>query len=502
MKLSYKVALSTFGVLLAIGLIGGMMMLNLQRQAAESQFEQSGMVLAEAVHDSLANDMLRANRDHIQDAVLRIASRTSINEVVIINTDRKIVASGEPSELGEIREDEDIARALTSGLTITRYEEQYGKSEMCVILPIMNQPECHTCHGPEPKILGAIEIGLARAPLEDQIKEQTLVMMLIGGITFVVLGIVLAFVIRSEVGTPLAALTASAQKIAEGDFSARAKVTSKDEVGVLARTFNEMAGHVEQYARAIEDSKQELEQKIRERTQQLQDMAAIRGRLLDRLISAQEEERRRIARELHDEAGQALTMIMLNLARTIDALPEDATAAKERLSQSRSLAEQTLSELRKLIYELRPELLDQLGMVPALRSYVKTRLEAANIKAQLKFLGLQERLPSQVEITLFRVIQEAVTNIVRHSGASMVTIQVTARDSAVTATVEDDGRGFDVEAVLNAPESWGLRGIRERVAVIGGELSIESAPGRGTCLRVSIPLEYLIHAQTANSARR
>jgi signal transduction histidine kinase len=501
MKLSYKVALSTFGVLLAIGLIGAMMMLNLQRQAAESQFEQSGMVLAEAVHDSLANDMIRANRDHIQDAVLRIASRSPINEVVVINTDRKIVASGEPEELGEIREDEDIARALTSGLTVTRYEEQYGHSEMCVIVPIMNQPECHTCHGPEPKILGAIEIGLARAPLEDQIKEQTLVMMLIGGITFVVLGTVLAFVIRSEVGTPLAGLAASAQKIAEGDFSARAKVTSKDEVGVLARTFNEMAGHVEQYSRAIEDSKQELEQKIRERTQQVQDMAAIRGRLLDRLISAQEEERRRIARELHDEAGQALTMIMMNLARTIDTLPKDATAAKERLSQSRSLAEGTLGELRKLIYELRPELLDQLGMVPALRSYVKTRLEAANIKVQLQFLGLQERLPSQVEITLFRVIQEAVTNIVRHSGASMVAIQVTASDSAVTATVEDDGRGFDAEAVLKAPESWGLRGIRERVAVIGGELSIESAPRQGTCLRVHIPLEYLIHAQTANSAR-
>jgi signal transduction histidine kinase len=210
--------------------------------------------------------------------------------------------------------------------------------------------------------------------------------------------------------------------------------------------------------------------------------------LLERLISAQEEERRRIARELHDEAGQALTMIMMDLSRAMGALPSEAEEAKERLSQSRRLTEQTLDELRKLIYDLRPEVLDQLGLIPALRSYAKSRLEAENIKTTFHFEGLKERLSPQVETTLFRIIQEAVTNIIRHASASNVSVDVVRKYSFVAATIIDDGKGFDVEAALEAPESWGLRGIRERVAVVGGDLSIESKPLQGTRIRFEIPL--------------
>ena len=246
---------------------------------------------------------------------------------------------------------------------------------------------------------------------------------------------------------------------------------------------------VEQHASALEVSKRELEETIQERTQQLQKTVKIRGQLLERLISAQEEERHRVARELHDEAGQSLSAIMLDLARAIDELPKEAAEAKQTLLHSRSLAAQTLAELRKLIDDLRPEVLDQLGLAPALRSYVKSHLEAKDIKVQLSLSGLKDRLPSRMEITLFRIIQEAITNVVRHSGASMVNIQVAVTNSLVTATIEDNGRGFDVEAALQASESWGLHGIRERVSVVGGQLSIESEPGQGTRIRFQIHLE-------------
>ncbi len=257
----------------------------------------------------------------------------------------------------------------------------------------------------------------------------------------------------------------------------------------MARSFNEMAERVEQHASALEVSKKELEETVMERTRQLEDTVGIRGQLLERLISAQEEERHRVARELHDEVGQALSAIMLDLARAIDELPSEAVEAKQRLLQSRSLAAQTLAELRKLIYDLRPEVLDQLGLAPALRSYVKSRLEAKDIKVRFSFSGLEDRLPSRMEINLFRIIQEATTNIIRHSGASLVNIKVAVTDSRVTATIEDDGTGFGVEAALQSPESWGLRGIRERVGVVGGQLTIESEPGQGTSIRFQIPLE-------------
>jgi signal transduction histidine kinase len=288
---------------------------------------------------------------------------------------------------------------------------------------------------------------------------------------------------------PLSKLAASASRLARGDFSARAEVVRKDEVSMVARTFNDMAERVEQYAGALEESKAELEQRVEERTKQVQQLAVVRGQLLERLISAQEEERRRVARELHDEAGQSLTVLMTGISKAIDALPEGATEANEELSRSHGLAAQTLAELRKLIYDLRPEVLDQLGLVPALRSYIKRRLDTEKIKLQLNFSGVRERLSPQVETTLFRIIQEAVTNIVRHAEASVVKIEVAAKNSMVMAIIEDNGKGFDVEAAFESPESWGLRGMRERVTIVGGELSIKSRAGGGTRLKLQIPLE-------------
>ncbi|HEY83261.1 MAG TPA: HAMP domain-containing protein [Dehalococcoidia bacterium] len=488
MKLQYKITFFIFLILLVIGVAGAGIMLHLQRQAAFSQFEESALSMAEMIHETLEHDMLEGGQENIQDAVARIASVPLINEVVILSSTQKVYASGEISEIGKTRHDAEIAQALATGKIVTRTEIMYGQSELCVIMPVMNKPECQTCHGAEAKMLGAIEIGLNRSPIEKQLRTQMLLMALIGGLTFIAVGGAVAFMVRSAVLNPLSKLSASARRISKGDFSARAEVEKEDEVGMVARTFNEMAERVEQYARALEDSKRELEARVQERTKQVQQMAAVRGQLLQRLISAQEEERRRVARELHDEAGQALSAIMMNLSRAIEALPDEATEAKEKLAQSRSLAARTLADLRKLIYDLRPEVLDQLGLVPALRSYVKSHLEAQKIKAQLSFIGLKDRLSPQVEITLFRIIQEAITNIIRHSGASEVNIQVTAKNSMVTTTIKDNGKGFDVEAAFQAPESWGLRGIRERVAILGGELKIESKRGKGTSIEFRIPL--------------
>jgi signal transduction histidine kinase len=435
---------------------------------------------------SLEHAMLEAKRENIQEIVADIASAKPVNEVVILSATQQVYASGNSSEIGETRNDKETAQALASGETVTRTKKQYGRNEVSVILPVMSKPECQTHHhSSEAEILGVIEIGLDREPLDALIKKQILIMALIGGFTFVGVGGALALMLRSAVVKPLSSLDSAARRFATGDFGARIQLDKKDEVGRVARTFNEMAEQVEQYALGLENSRRELQ----ERTEQVQRLAAVRGQLLEKLISAQEEERRRIARELHDEAGQALTMIMTNLGRAIDELPGDRAEAKETLSQLRSLAERALEDLRKLIYDLRPEVLDRLGLVPALRSYAKSYLENQNIKVRFHFLGLKHRIPPQVEVTLFRVIQETITNIVRHSGASMVDIQVVATNSAVTATIHDNGKGFDVETALQSPQSWGLRGIQERVAIVGGELRIESTAEQGTRIQVQIPLE-------------
>lgn len=488
-RLQYRIILLVFAILMVMGLIGGGAILYLQRQTTIAQFKDSAVLLAAALRDSLERDMLLVDRQHVQQSVELMASRKPVQDVTVYSVERKVFASSDASAVGQIRGSEEIDRVFASLETVTGADNQQGEKNMSVVFPVLNKPDCYGCHGSGSQILGAIEIGVDSKMLDEQLRQQTLTMVVIAGVTFLMIGATLTYMFRSSVVNPISKLIASAQRIAGGDLSARVAIQRDDEVGTMAKNFNEMAERVEENAKALEASKVELEEKVQERTRQLQETAVVRGKLLERLISAQEEERRRVARELHDEAGQALSAIMLDLARAIDSLPDEAAEAKKKLTQSRALAAQTLGELRKLIYDLRPEVLDQLGLAPALRSYVKSRLEAKNIKVWLSFSGLDDRLPSKIETTIFRIIQEATTNVVRHSGASAVTIKVTATKSAINANIDDNGKGFDVETALRSSDSFGLRGIQERVSAVGGQLSIESEPAKGTLIWFQIPLE-------------
>ena len=488
-KLQYRIILLVFVILLVLGIVGDGTILYLQRKTAIARFTESMVILAAALRDSLERDMLLVNRQHIQESVELMASRPPISSVTIFSTEQKVFASSDTSAINQPRQEIDLARVFASGDTVTRTEKQSVDGHIYVALPVLNKPDCYRCHGSASAILGAIEIGVERELLDKQLQEQTLIMVVIAGITFLVIGAALTYMFRSSVVTPIAKLTASARRIASGELGARVEIQRDDEVGLMAKSFNEMAEQVEKHAQALESTKLELEETVQKRTKQLQETAVIRGQLLERLISAQEEERRRVARELHDEAGQALSAIMLDLARAIDALPAGATEARQKLTQSRALAAQTLAELRKMIYDLRPEVLDQLGLAPALRSYVKSRLEDKNIKVRLSLSGLENRLPTRLETTIFRIIQEATTNVVRHSGASNVSIKVAVTKTAVDASIDDNGKGFDTEATFKAPGSWGLRGIRERVSAVGGQLDITSQPGQGTHIKLGIPLE-------------
>lgn len=215
--------------------------------------------------------------------------------------------------------------------------------------------------------------------------------------------------------------------------------------------------------------------------------------LTNKLTEVQESERRQIARELHDEMGQALTALRINLAAVEKALPPDAPApSRDRLAEAMQLAEQTLEQIRELSLNLRPPMLDDLGLVPTLRWYVKRYTSRTNIAAELTVLGVEQRLPPPVETALYRVLQEALTNVARHAAATTVHLQLRYDAQSVTAQVEDNGRGFLVNH-NTLPEAdaagMGLLGMRERVTLLGGTFQIESAPGKGTQLWLEIPVE-------------
>jgi signal transduction histidine kinase len=205
---------------------------------------------------------------------------------------------------------------------------------------------------------------------------------------------------------------------------------------------------------------------------------------LRRIVDAQELERRRLARELHDETGQALSSILLGLKGLDEKVGDgDARAA---VAGVRELVVATLHDVRRLAVELRPKVLDDFGLVPALERLTETFAAQTGLRVRFES-GLSDvRLPAEVETALYRIVQESMTNIVKHSRARSISVALVRKAGAAAAVIEDDGDGFDPEVVREG--GFGLEGMRERVGLLDGRLQIESKPGEGTTIVAEVPL--------------
>lgn len=223
---------------------------------------------------------------------------------------------------------------------------------------------------------------------------------------------------------------------------------------------------------------------------EVQQSGKLRGELLHRVVSAQEAERKRIARELHDGTGQTLTALGLGLAAASERLDSDPAAVRKQLADMKQMNAQVLQELHHVISDLRPSILDNLGLIPALRGHISTFETRTGIQSQLLVQGKGTRLKPEVETTIFRIVQESLTNVIRHSAARGVLVQLVFGESGVELSIQDDGRGFDVARALAGEDgraAWGLLGIQERASLVGGTAELDSAPGQGTTVRVSVP---------------
>jgi signal transduction histidine kinase len=216
-----------------------------------------------------------------------------------------------------------------------------------------------------------------------------------------------------------------------------------------------------------------------------------RKELLRRLVRVQEEERKRISMELHDQMGQSLTALILGLKSLQDFLPEEPYSG-EMLNHLHSIADGLGQEVHRLAVELRPASLDDLGLNTTLQNYAEEWSSRSQIEVDYQPTGVQdERLPSQIETAIYRIVQEALTNVARHSGATQASIHLDCRESQVFVIVEDNGCGFDPERVisLNGAYRLGLLGMKERAELAGGTCHIESSPGNGTTIYVRIPVK-------------
>ena len=215
--------------------------------------------------------------------------------------------------------------------------------------------------------------------------------------------------------------------------------------------------------------------------------------LLRRLSEAQEHEQRRIARELHDQVGQTVTGLSLGLKRlerTLEKAP-DSVAVTEQVHWLQELIGKIGRDIHRAASDLRPTALDDLGLLRALETYAADFSERFGIRTDLQMLGSTDRIPAEVETAAYRIVQEAMTNVLKHAAASSVSVVLERRRDELRVIVEDDGVGFDVNDVARADGDGrprlGLSGIRERLSLLGGRMNLESTPGAGTTLFVDLP---------------
>ncbi len=319
--------------------------------------------------------------------------------------------------------------------------------------------------------VGVVRLGISRAGVDRLL--QILALKVLGVLFLLMLvGIGSIWRFSRRMVQPIQRLRDSARAVQAGDLSQRVAADRADEIGQLASAFNAMTAELAR-------SRAELERK-----------EEVRARLLEQVITAQEDERKRIARELHDETSQALTSLMVGL-KVLEERPELA-AERERLVDLRALTGKTLEAVHDLALQLRPSVLDDLGLVPAMDRLVRDFRRTHGIEAAFETnLRTGPRLPPTLETALYRITQEALTNVARHAGAHSVSLLLEARRGSVTLIVEDDGCGFDVARCMREARDdrcLGLFGMRERATLLGGTLTIESTPGSGTTVFVEVPL--------------
>jgi two-component system sensor histidine kinase UhpB len=364
----------------------------------------------------------------------------------------------------------DLAR--TRGAATLRHDPANGEPHVMAVVPLGRSPFYLVLEQ-------AVDVALA---LPLQLRDQLFLWI---GIGFAVT-LAVAWITTRRVVAPTEMLTRAAERMAEGDLASPIEVNAQDEVAQLADSLEAMRRRLQAALAAIEQTNVELETRVADRTARL-------GQVLRTTISAQEEERHRLARELHDETAQALAALAIALDRARDGLSEDGSSPepRERITEARAIAARLLEETRRLILGLRPSVLDDLGLVAAIRWLCETALDDHGVEATIMADDAGARFPSHVEVALFRIAQEAIGNVSRHAAASKVRITLEVADGVARLTVVDDGRGFDPAQVFGPAgiaHSVGLLGMQERVRLLEGKMEVHSEGGHGTEVVVELPV--------------
>jgi signal transduction histidine kinase len=366
---------------------------------------------------------------------------------------------------------------------------------------------CHQCHDVDNKrkstnVVAVVPFemapwGISIQEPEDDVFAPTIKLkraFALLAVIFLGTAFMLAVGISRSVVSPVNELIAGADRIAGGDLSMPVAIAGSDEIGSLGQSFEVMRLKLAGSLESIRNSNLELENKVKERTKQIRESRKKVENLLKKIISVQEEERKRIARELHDDIIQNLSAVLMKIDMC-KLYPESIT--KDKIEEIRRIILRSLDGLQTTIQNLRPAILDDLGLEAAIKWLLETHLKEKGINYFFNVSGISDiRLHPDVKINIFKIIQEAIINIARHAHAENVIINAGIKNQSVYVYVEDDGEGFNTDSLLRNTTHYkkdgkglGLLGMKERASLIDGKLVICSHYGEGTMITLNVPLK-------------
>lgn len=442
---------------------------------------QTGQVIEHALQEDMAN----SDFERVQSTIDSIAEDERVRLVYLLDTKGRIVFAPDGEHVGEILDPADEAcqpchslpaNERPSGI-VTR--ESDGRRYFRSMHPIENQPQCAPCHDPSQRLNGVLLTDMSIAPIEAALTSDLRKNIGWWSSTIIAMIALVNLGVRRLLVRPVEQLNRAVNEFNPGENRVELPDMPRDELGSLSESFESLAERIENRDRENRHLSETLQQRNREQ-----------ATLLRNLIHAQEEERKRIARELHDELGQALSSSALQIEVAKQSLSVDPRQAEARLREAGNIIADSTEQISDLIMGLRPSSLDDLGLQSALRSHVDRVLGKAGIAYELDFDSLHGRVPVELETVLFRVFQEALTNIVRHSNATHVELALQQTDGVILGSITDNGRGFDLDLSKGAqasPEAFGLLGMRERVELCGGKIVIRSQKDEGTVIKIQIP---------------
>ncbi len=483
-SLRFKITLAVLSALILILGISSGFQYERHRELLVSDVQTQVARTSGVIQAALQYAMLTRNLNDLSSIINHVGQQPGVTSLFLINADNEVRFSAQPADVGVTLS----RRALICQMGIdagypqassVTYTTAAGEPVLRYCQPIVNQPACSACHSAQQPVLGALVTDFSLTETNQQLNAELRDTLLAG------LGVLIAIVLainllltRFALGK-LERFVPILHRFGQGDLSARLPFGDDDEIGQLSASFNQMA-----------DGLQMRDQENARLYRELQEKEIARTQLLHKVIETQEEERRRLSRELHDDFSQSLTALSVTLQTALQTVPAEMRSLRQLLEQLQTLTVDILGETSRWIQDLRPRLLDDLGLAPAIRVYAEARLETSGTSVEVETHGLEQRLPPEIEITLFRVAQEAISNIAKHARARHAHVRIDLYETGfVVERIEDDGIGFVPGKYLHPGD--GLRGVglssmRERIALLGGTLTIDSTPGRGTLVRAEV----------------